>query len=428
MENKGQEYVYFKNIVFHSVFNVFELVSEKSQIFFLKMTTTDCCTALFVSLIEESSKSVFISTLNTTIVNNQSGTTSKPANAKLKEDLKLSLLRPGRDSVKLSAMKSNKITLVLNDSKDLIMIEFIKLKEDLISKGNSQENPDQLLFLEQSYNRYESTSINCIKSEELMKKEFDLLRAKSDALFEKYHTLTNKSLGQLESLDETINNLINPLRKKEGFLNMKKSYESSVNKKKIEIQAMKLELKMLKTKINAIKDSSILSTFENFSFLYDKLLPKTKIIYPTKIFDSKLHGCTAKSFHQKCLGIQSTLILVIDANDNIFGGYNDREWTLSKNNYNSRTESQVKQNSFSFLFNLNLVCQTFIKNPNIFTADDLGPCFDFDFGFTIKDNWDISESEFKLSLISCQTEKLTNFPKTFKVKSLEIYAESQEKI
>ena len=103
---------------------------------------------------------------------------------------------------------------------------------------------------------------------------------------------------------------------------------------------------------NLFKESNIItseSTKLILSFLINKPV-KTKLLY-----DSKIHGDTAKAFHSQCDGKNPSIYIVKTKNGFIFGGYLSVPWQ-SKNNYSKDDDA--------FFFSINLKKKYSFDNKN----------------------------------------------------------------
>jgi hypothetical protein len=101
-------------------------------------------------------------------------------------------------------------------------------------------------------------------------------------------------------------------------------------------------------------DSAIISDFPD---IFSEFRQKNQI---SLLWRGNRDGFSAEEFRRRCDGHANTLIVILDTNGNIFGGFTPVKWTFPDNaTYLYKTDDSLK----SFLFTL--------KNPHNVPPEDL---------------------------------------------------------
>ena len=249
------------------------------------------------------------------------------------------------------------------------------------TKLNNKENV--LLLTSEIKNSkllFKITDTNCIGNglyiSELSKEDFE----KINRFF--------KSFDNINEIFETLKSLIKEkkydLEFDENFQKIKLNLEAIFFNKKetiiIELKRVEMndreiinqlveKVKILNSKINQNENShksnkvleklnsNIILNEDEYNMINDQIEEKTKkkILKWEKIFAASVDGDTAESFHEKCDGIEKTVILVKTKKYKRFGGFTTNKWNHNNGGFSN--------DSKAFLFNLNTM-DIFNRNDN----------------------------------------------------------------
>ena len=148
-----------------------------------------------------------------------------------------------------------------------------------------------------------------------------------------------------------------------------------INKLNKQIDEIKEDLKIF----NKEKYNNEIDNFDYYKTFINEELEKNfskKIAEYKVLFRATRDGFTAKNFHNKCDGYNSTLTLILTNTKELLGGYAKYSW-------NQNNEYKKGKEGFMFSINNNII--TKIKRNNIYCQKDSGPIFG-DFDIVISNN------------------------------------------
>ena len=246
------------------------------------------------------------------------------------------------------------------------------------------DNKENVLFLileiKNSKLLFKITDTNCIGNGlymcELSKEDFEKINRffKSfeniNEIFETIKCLLKEKKYNLE-FDENFQNIKLNLeaivfnRNEKIILELKRAEMSDkeiINQlcEKVKLLNLKIEQNQNSSKSNKILDqlkSNIILNEDEYNMISDQIEEKTKkkILKWEKIFSASIDGDTAESFHEKCDGIEKTVILVKTKKYKRFGGFTTNKWNHNNGGFSN--------DSKAFLFNL-ITMDIFNRNDN----------------------------------------------------------------